>query len=152
MPMIDSSPAKETATAGMWVFLTSEIMFFGVLFSAYVIYARLNPETFAQFSKRLHLMWGTVNTAVLLSSSLTMVLAVQGAQQRQRRKILLFLGLTFILGWIFLGIKGFEWFEEILGGNLPRSSLFLSLYFTMTGFHGLHVLIGLFFIGGLWFH
>ncbi|HET9240132.1 MAG TPA: cytochrome c oxidase subunit 3 family protein [Oligoflexus sp.] len=149
---------KAAATAGMWVFLTSEIMFFGAIFSAFLIYGYLYPEVFAHFSQKLHLLLGSLNTGILLTSSWTMVMAVHGAQQQNRRLLLRSLVFTFLLGAVFLGIKGYEWSAEIRSGDFPGSGqvnprqgeIFLRLYFIMTGFHGLHVLIGLLLITGLW--
>jgi cytochrome c oxidase subunit 3 len=148
---------KAAATAGMWVFLSSEIMFFGAIFSGYFIYAYLYPEVFAEFSKKLHLLLGSINTGVLLTSSWTMALAVHAAQHRKRDRMLIYLSLTLLLGFLFLGIKGYEWYEEIRNSHFPGSDLkrphqgemFLRLYFVMTGFHGLHVLLGLLVITGL---
>lgn len=149
-----------SATAGMWVFLASEIMFFGAIIGSFVIYAYLYPQVFAEFSRKLHLPLGSVNTGVLLTSSWTMALAVHAGQNRERKKIFLFLSLTFLLGLLFLGIKGYEWYEEIKKGDVPgaqsfhsyQGAMFLRLYFIMTGIHGLHVLIGLLLISLLAFH
>jgi cytochrome c oxidase subunit 3 len=151
---------KASATAGMWVFLTSEIMFFGAIIASFIIYGYLYPNIFADFSKKLHLLLGSINTGVLLTSSWTMALAVHASQTKDRRKLLLLLGLTLILGSLFLGIKGYEWSEEINKGDFPgaqnfhprQGEMFLGLYFIMTGFHGLHVLIGLLLMSLLAFH
>jgi cytochrome c oxidase subunit III len=146
---------KEAATLGMWVFLVTEVLFFGGLFAAYLVYRSWYPDGFAAASHHLDIVLGTVNTAVLIGSSLTMALAVHAAQTGERRLLLLFLVLTMVLGCVFLGIKGVEYahkFEEnhVPGPNFQFEAIyfgpaqvFLSLYFVMTGLHALHMIIGL---------
>jgi cytochrome c oxidase subunit 3 len=150
---------KEASTLGMWIFLITEVMFFGGLFLAYTVYRHLYPDVFAHASTSLNVYIGAANTVVLLCSSLTMVLAVRAAQLGQRRGIILFLILTLILGGVFLGVKAFEWKEKFDEHHIPGSSfhfegvspdpttqghaqLFFSLYFAMTGLHALHMVIG----------
>jgi cytochrome c oxidase subunit III len=142
---------------GMWLFLSTEIMFFGGLFLAYTIYRVQDEATFAAASHQLDLVLGTVNTAVLLCSSLTMALAVSAAENFQRRKLIVLLGATMFLGCVFLGIKGIEYYHKYEHGLMPllglpfewrgpsagRAETFFSLYFLMTGVHALHMLIGL---------
>ena len=147
----------EASTLGMWVFLVTEIMFFGGLFMAYLVYRYLSPEGFQEASFELNRVWGTTNTAVLICSSLTMALAVRAAQTSQdRRKQVLWLVVTMVFGAAFLGIKAIEYTDKFvhhhvpgpelpLGGALPegRREQFYSLYFAMTGLHALHMIIGL---------
>jgi len=146
---------KEASTLGMWVFLVTEIMFFGGLFLAYMVYRRLFPEVFWVASSSLNKIIGAVNTAVLLCSSFTMVLAVHAAQIGSRRAIVIFLILTMLLGGVFLGVKAYEWNEKFQEHHVPgpsfhlehtteqgRAQLFFSLYFAMTGLHALHMIIG----------
>ena len=146
----------EAATLGIWVFLVTEVLFFGGLFAAYSIYRGWYPEAFAAASHTLDLMLGTVNTAVLITSSLTMALAVHAAQSGERRLLMLFLVATMILGGVFLGIKGFEYAHKFTEHHVPGASfrfeeealarhaeVFFSLYFVMTGLHALHMIIGL---------
>src|ERR1700704_6769889 len=101
---------KEAATLGMWVFLVTEVLFFGGLFAAYSIYRPWYPEAFAFASHELDITLGTINTAVLITSSLTMALGVHAAQMGERTKLMLFLVATMVLGTVFLGIKGVEYY------------------------------------------
>jgi cytochrome c oxidase subunit III len=146
---------KEASTLGMWVFLITEIMFFGGMFLAYTVYRNLYPHVFAVASSSLNAVIGAINTAVLLCSSFTMVLAVRAAQLGQRKAIIIFLILTLILGLTFLGVKAYEWNEKFVEHHIPGPSfhldgvgeqgpaqLFFSLYFAMTGLHALHMIIG----------
>ena len=138
----------EASALGMWLFLVTEILFFGGLFLAYLVYRLSYPRAFAEASHELDVVLGGVNTAVLIGSSLTMAMAVWAAQLGRRGKQLLFLGLTIGLGLVFLGIKAVEYshkFEHDLvpGANFHFESahdpvhaqLFFSLYFVMTGLH-----------------
>jgi cytochrome c oxidase subunit 3 len=146
---------KEASTLGMWVFLATEVLFFGGLFLAYAIYRYWYPEAFAAASHALVVWAGTTNTVVLITSSLTMALAVHAAQAGERRLLMLFLVLTMLLGIVFLGIKAFEYYTEYAEHHLPgpgfqfeaahvrHAQVFFSLYFVMTGVHALHMIIGL---------
>src|SRR5436309_112703 len=96
---------REASTLGMWVFLSTEVLFFGVLFATYTIYRGWYAEAFAAASHELLIWAGTVNTAVLITSSLTMALAVHAAQTGGRRRLIIFLVVTMVLGTMFLGIK-----------------------------------------------
>jgi cytochrome c oxidase subunit 3 len=149
---------KDASTLGMWIFLITEIMFFGGMFLCYTVYRSAYPEVFAEASRSLNVYVGAANTVVLLCSSLTMVLAVRAAQLGQQKKIVLFLILTLILGFVFLGVKAFEWHEKFVEHHIPgqadfhlegvapelqgQAQLFFSLYFAMTGLHALHMVIG----------
>ena len=149
---------KDASTLGMWIFLVTEIMFFGGMFLAYTIYRSTYPNVFAVASSSLNVYIGAANTVVLLCSSFTMVMAVRAAQLGHRRAIVLFLILTLLLGLVFLGVKAYEWnekFEEhhipgmssfhlegVPAGEQGRAQLFFSLYFAMTGLHALHMVIG----------
>jgi cytochrome c oxidase subunit 3 len=145
---------RESASLAMWVFLVTEIMFFGGLFLAYVIYRSLYPQVFVAGSHHLDIRLGGINTAILICSSLTMALAVRGAQMGNRKVLTLFMVLTLLLGFGFLGIKAVEyhhkWVDHLIPGPhfdaaLPNAQLvqvFFSLYFAMTGLHALHMIIG----------
>jgi cytochrome c oxidase subunit III len=145
----------EASALGMWVFLVTEILFFGGLFTAYMVYRMAYPEAFADASHHLNVVLGGVNTAVLIGSSLTMAMAVWGAQLGKRNAQVAFLALTLVLGVVFLGIKAVEYshkFEEHLvpgpgfrfeGRDPLHAPLFFSLYFIMTGLHALHMIVGL---------
>jgi cytochrome c oxidase subunit 3 len=148
---------KDASTLGMWVFLITEIMFFGGMFLAYTVYRGTYPDVFAVASTSLDVFIGAANTVVLLCSSLTMVLAVRAAQLGQQKAIVVFLILTLLLGGVFLGVKAYEWKEKFEEHHVPgptfhlegvpadqqgHAQLFFSLYFAMTGLHALHMVIG----------
>jgi cytochrome c oxidase subunit 3 len=142
---------------GMWTFLVTEVMFFGGLFGGYTVYRSLYPEAFAEASRLLDYRLGAINTAVLICSSLSMVLAVRAAQLGQRRALIIYLLLTMILGSVFLGNKAVEYahkfHEHLVPGPLfgpkppladpQHAQLFFSFYFGMTGLHALHMVIGI---------
>ncbi|MBI4472624.1 MAG: cytochrome c oxidase subunit 3 family protein [Acidobacteria bacterium] len=150
----DIEQQRESVSLGMWIFLATEIMFFGGMFLGYAIYRASYPEVFAEASRHLDVLLGGINTGVLLCSSLTMALAVHAAQLGARRTVALFLGLTILLGSIFLGIKVVEYhhkYEEHLipgpnfrmeGAKGSNPQLFFSFYFAMTGMHAFHMVIG----------
>ncbi len=142
---------------GMWLFLATEIMFFGGLFLTYTLYRTQDEAAFAAASHHLDLFWGSLNTAVLLVSSLTMALAVDAAQTSQHRRLMRLLIATMVLGSAFLGIKAIEYYHKYEHGLMPigglpfewtgpsagHAELFFDLYFLMTGVHALHMVIGL---------
>ncbi len=146
---------RDASYVGMWVFLVTEIMFFGGVFLAYIIYRSAHPRAFALGSHELDITLGAFNTAVLIASSLTMALAVWAAQLGRRRAIALFLLLTILLGGVFLGVKVVEYgakFEHHLfpgpefhfeGPEAPYVEMFFNLYFAMTGLHAAHMVIGI---------
>ena len=145
----------EAAKQGMWVFLVTEVLMFGGLFVAYAILRGLYPEMFHEAHRELSVKMGSINTVVLITSSLTMALGVSTAQKGQRDRSTLYLVLTFLLACCFLVVKYFEYaakFEHhLLPGahfanehlTMAKTPLFFSLYFVMTGLHGLHVIIGM---------
>ena len=151
----DIEQQQEVASLGMWVFLVTEVMFFGGLFTGYAVYRAAYPAAFAEGSQHLDILLGGINTAVLIASSLTMALAVHSAQLGERSALVRFLLLTILLGLVFLGIKGLEYahkFEEHLvpgsqfvaeGPHAPQMQLFFGFYFSMTGMHALHMVIGI---------
>ena len=146
---------REAATLGMWTFLVTEILFFGGLFAVYLVYRTWYPDAFAAASHELVIWAGTTNTAVLITSSLTMALAVHAAQTGNRRLLLALLLATIALGCVFLGIKAFEYYTEWIEHHVPglnydfegpyyrNAQIFFSLYFLMTGLHALHMIIGI---------
>jgi cytochrome c oxidase subunit III len=151
----DLGQQREAATLGMWVFLVTEVLFFGGLFTAYSIYRGWYPDAFAVSSHELDVTLGTINTAVLITSSLTMALAVHASQNGDRKLLMLFLLLTMALGVVFLGIKAVEYREKFVEHHVPgpgfqfeaeyfrQAQIFFSLYFVMTGLHAIHMIIGL---------
>jgi cytochrome c oxidase subunit 3 len=152
----DMAQQIEASTLGMWVFLVTEIMFFGGLFTAYLVYRHANPEGFAEASHHLNVFWGAVNTLVLIVSSLTMALAVRSAQISAPPKTqVAWIGATMLLGAAFLGVKAIEYADKFTHHLVPGpnfhwegkhpapAQMFYSLYFCMTGLHALHMIIGL---------
>jgi cytochrome c oxidase subunit 3 len=180
---------KEAAVLGMWVFLLTELLFFGGLFVAYMIYRVWYFDAFAEASRSLDLFWGGLNTAVLIGSSLTMAMAVRCAQTNKRQATVTWLILTMILGTVFLGVKVIEYADKFEHHHVPGANfvwaaehpstplgaspatppaeggaehrplslspeqlqqttqLYFSLYFTMTGLHALHMIIGIGLMG-----
>lgn len=151
----DLEQQYEAASLGMWVFLLTEIMFFGGLFAGYTVYRTAYPGAFAEGSHHLDLVLGSMNTAVLIGSSLTMALAVRAAQIGQRKALVTFLLCTLLLGLVFLSIKGVEYRHKFIEHLFPGSSfdyqgpnagqvqIFFSFYIGMTGMHALHMIIGI---------
>jgi cytochrome c oxidase subunit 3 len=173
---------KESSTLGMWLFLVTEIMFFGGLFTTYVVYRTLYPAAFAAASSTLNVPLGALNTAVLICSSLTMALAIRSAQVNWRKGTMIFLVLTMVLGGVFLGVKAVEYHDKFVEHHVPghvlntpfnfvlenaheartmqaadadyrrHAEIFFSLYFIMTGIHATHMIIGLGILAVLLFY
>ena len=159
----DIDQQHETGTLGIWVFLVTEIMFFGGLFAGYTIYRSLYPEAFSAMSRVLNVRLGAINTTILLTSSFTMAMAVRSAQIGKRSALTLFLLLTMALGTAFLCVKAVEYHEDyvehiipgvdyapqgetlqhLLPGGLGHAEMFMCFYFMMTLVHAVHMIIGL---------
>jgi cytochrome c oxidase subunit 3 len=150
---------RETSTFGMWLFLLTEIMFFGGLFCAYLVYRATYYQAFVEGSQTMNIWLGATNTVVLICSSLTMALAVRCAQTDNRKLMIVLLIITMLFGLAFLGIKAIEYHEhwthhqfpgpnfsfpqaEAAGVNPHNVSIYFSLYWAMTGLHALHMVIG----------
>ena len=157
---------REAGTLGMWVFIAQEVMFFGGLFLAYLIYRMKYPNAFMAASNHLNWRIGTFNTAVLITSSLTMALAVWATQAGRAPKVqVAFMLATVLLGLTFLGVKAYEYHEKYVDGLIPAAGwfnppaellrqwaeagvtvqnvqMFFWLYFAMTGLHALHMIVG----------
>jgi cytochrome c oxidase subunit III len=165
----DLGQQHEASTLGMWFFVAQEILFFGGLFAAYFIYREMYPAVWKAGSHLQNWKVGAANTIVLIGSSLTMALAVWGAQGARRKFTTVMLVLTLLLGGIFVGVKGYEYSEHIHEGLFPGAhftyahgpaelrpgiQMFMTFYFTMTGLHALHMVIGagllLWFIKRTW--
>jgi cytochrome c oxidase subunit 3 len=137
----------------MWLFLFTELLLFGGLFLLYAVYRAKHPTDFHYASARLALPLGAINTVILLTSSLTMVLSIGMLERKNQRWCLVWLGATLALALAFLVNKYFEWSHKIhldiypnsaeLTGRTPGENLFYALYYFMTGLHGLHVIIGM---------
>jgi cytochrome c oxidase subunit 3 len=150
----DAGQQRLAAEFGIWVFLATEVMFFGGMILLYTTYRSLHPLPFAHASQHLDVVVGGINTAVLLASSYTVVLAVHAARTGAARMLPACLALTALLGVVFLGIKAYEWhhhWEEALvpglrfgptGPDARAIGLFFWLYFALTGVHALHLTIG----------
>ena len=150
----DAEQQFDSAVLGTWIFLVTEIMFFGGAFMAYILYRSWYPEAFAAGSHQLDITLGAFNTAVLIGSSLTVVLSVRAAQQGKQGALLRWLLATIVLGLVFLVVKGFEyhakWTHHLVPGpnfhwdgpDGANVELFFSIYFAMTGLHALHMVIG----------
>jgi cytochrome c oxidase subunit 3 len=143
------------AKLGMWVFLATEVLFFGGLFLGYTVYRYLYPETFAAASRHTEVILGGANTAILLFSSTLMALAVRAAQLMRRRHLFWLLLATAFLGIVFMAVKGFEYHKDFVDHLVPGASfqwheagagaaeIFFWLYFAMTGLHAIHVTVGI---------
>src|SRR6266496_2067149 len=156
----DHRQQHAAATLGMWIFLATELMVFGALFTGYTAYRSRYPNEFAAASGELNLVLGGINTVVLLTSSLTMALAVRGTQLGNRKQVVYTLVLTALLGTAFLVIKFIEYREDFEKNLVPRLAfresdwvarsldprhvqLFLLFYYIMTGLHAVHLIIGI---------
>jgi cytochrome c oxidase subunit 3 len=149
---------RETASLGMWIFLSTEVLFFAGLFMTYTINRSTYPDIFAEASRSINLALGAINTVVLIASSLTMALSVWASQVGKTKLLTIFLIATLILGSVFLGIKAVEYHEKYVEHHIPgwnfnfepgadaatnaHAQLFFSLYFGMTGLHALHMIVG----------
>lgn len=161
----------EASSLGMWIFLLTEMMFFGALFAVYLVYRNWYSPAFVAGSHQLSVLAGGINTGILIISSLTMSMAVFSSETRNRRALMLWMTITLVLGTVFLCIKGYEWHDEWVRQHVPglnfsvtdfihadpaypaqaplaadmaeRTQVFFSLYFAMTGLHALHMIIGI---------
>lgn len=152
---VDADQQFDTAKLGMWIFLVTEILFFGGLFAAYIIYRAWYPELFTLASEELDTLLGGINTLVLIGSSLTVAMAIRSAQLNQNKKIIINLAITCALAFVFMVIKYFEYthkfelgifpgrYYEYGGIDHPQANIFFSLYYMMTGLHGIHVVVGI---------
>lgn len=151
----DSEQQHESAKLGMWIFLLTEILLFGGLFMAYTIYRTWNPDMFYNAHKFLNVKLGALNTIVLITSSVTIALAIRSIRLNNRKMAIYLLLATLALAFIFLGVKYFEYSHKFHLGQLPgkfytftgvkgnNPHIFFSIYFMMTGLHGIHVIAGM---------
>lgn len=149
------------AKLGMWLFLFTELLLFGGLFLLYAVYYDRYPNEFVRAGQHLNVAMGTVNTVVLLTSSLFVAMSLTAVQRNERVRALMLLLGTILCATTFMVIKYFEWSEKISAGIYPDSSLlasmppgeqiFYSLYYMTTGIHGIHVLIGAMLLGWIGF-
>jgi cytochrome c oxidase subunit 3 len=146
---------------GMWIFLFTELLFFGGMFLLYSIYRSQYPSEFHVSAAEENLVMGTINTFILLTSSLFIALSIAAIKEGRKKLSLWLQTATIICGILFLVIKYFEWSDKIVKGIYPDSpvllsmgngeTLFFGLYYVMTGIHGLHVLIGIFVISVMFY-
>jgi cytochrome c oxidase subunit III len=151
----DIEQQHESASIGMWIFLSTEVMFFGGMFLGYAVYRSMYHTAYADASRHLDVLLGGINTGILLCSSLTMALAVHAAQLGGRRTVVIFILATIVLASVFLGIKTSEYYHkyeehlipgrhfEFSGPNANHAQVFFSFYFVMTGMHALHMVVGI---------
>jgi len=137
------------AKLGVWLFLASEVMLFGALFSTYVL-LRVSGESWEHGAEFLNVPLATLNTAILIASSVTMVFSWASLREKNLARFRLFMGLTIACGLGFLVVKAFEYGAKFQHGLLPSESTFMALYFTMTGLHALHVIGGLIVNSYMW--
>ncbi len=160
----DMEQQRASATLGMWVFLITEIMFFGGLFTAYLVYRTTHYQAWVIGSEHMEFWIGTINTVILLCSSLLVALAVHAAQSGENKMCALYLWIASAMGVAFLVLKGVEYYQHYLEGSVPGAfwhlqvvdpqpvQMFFYIYFVMTGLHALHVTIGVFLLSiiGWW--
>ena len=151
-PWPDLAIQREGVHVGVWVFLASEILFFSGLFITYAVYRSFNQEAFQEAAKHTEILYGTINTGLLLTSSMTMTVALRAASAELRRLTLYCLIATALLGAAFLFCKGLEYHDDLEkhlfpGAAFPLSSpptqLFWMLYWIMTGIHAVHLSAGI---------
>ncbi len=162
---VSSEQQFDAAKMGMWLFLITEMLLFSGMFVAYAVYRFLQPEVFAQSSELLNPWLGGLNTIVLLASSFTVAMSIHFAQKNDQRKLVLNLLLTLAFATVFMVVKYFEYTDKFSHGifpgghfaphgdyqgyDIPYAPIFFSIYFVMTGIHGVHVLIGMALFGWL---
>jgi len=160
---VDVEQQRNAVSLGMWLFLATEIMFFGGMFCAYLVYRYWYYNEFAAGSRSIDIYLGTINTGVLICSSLTVALGVKAAQLGKRKLLVALLVITLLFGLAFLAIKGVEWYDKYKEHHIPGPSfsaqdliekypqipidprptqIYFSLYFAMTGLHALHMIVG----------
>lgn len=151
----DLEQQHEAAKFGMWIFLGTEVLFFGGLFLSYTVYRYLNQEGFAAASRHTEVVLGGVNTAILLFSSTLVALAVRAAKLEQKRMLTWLLLATALFGICFMGVKGYEYYKDYVAhvfpgptfewheANAGAAEIFFWLYYTMTGLHAIHVTVGI---------
>ena len=139
----DPVVAFESAKLGVWTFLATEVLLFGALFTAYTVFRMKYPEMFRVEHAKLDRVLGAVNTAVLITSSLMVVLGVDAIKRGKTRLFEACFGATILLAAVFLCVKYVEYTAKFHHGIYPRTNIFFSIYFMLTGLHGVHVLLGM---------
>lgn len=144
---LEPETAYHSAKFGMWLFLATEVLFFGGLFAAFAVFHTIYFDMFHEGSKALNWKLGGLNTVVLLFSSWTMARAVDSAQHGDNKGVIKWIWPTFICACIFLIVKYFEYSAKVEHGFWPPPNIYFGLYFCLTGLHGIHVVVGM---GLLW--
>jgi len=139
----DPAVAFEAAKLGVWTFLATEVLLFGALFTAYTVFRMKYPEMFRVEHAKLDRVLGAVNTVVLITSSFTIVLGVDAIKRGKARLLEAYFGATILLAAVFLLVKYTEYTAKFHHGLYPDTNIFFSLYYMMTGLHGIHVLLGM---------
>ena len=139
----DPAVAFEAAKLGIWTFLATEVLLFGALFTAYTVFRLKYPGLFHAEHEKLNRVLGAVNTVVLITSSLTVALGIDAVKKGKARLLARYFGATILLAGVFLCVKYVEYTEKLHHGLFPGTNIFFSLYYMMTGIHGIHVLIGM---------
>ena len=134
------------AKLGIWLFLASEIMLFGALFSSYVL-LRVGAVEWPQGIDLQNVTLGTLNTIILITSSITVVMSWASLKMKDFSKFKIYMGSTLLLGFVFLIVKGFEYGAKFSHHTYPSESTYMAIYFTMTGLHGLHIIGGMLVFG-----
>ncbi|MEX0680224.1 MAG: cytochrome c oxidase subunit 3 family protein [Balneolales bacterium] len=152
---VDADQQFESSKLGMWIFLVTEVLMFGGLFVAYIIYRSWHPDLFQLAAKELNTILGATNTVVLIASSLTIALAIRNVQLDKIKASINYMATTIALAGVFMVIKYIEYTEKFAKGIFPgnayyydgidhsMASNFFSIYYMMTGLHGIHVLMGM---------
>jgi cytochrome c oxidase subunit 3 len=155
-PWSDLDRQREGVSVGIWLFIASEVLFFGGLFLGYAVYRTLYPEAFRLAAAETEVFYGSVNLLLLLTSSVTMTVAVDASQLGRPRTTIVCLALTILLGTAFLVVKGFEYRSDLAKGLFPgvhfplqpaQTQLFWALYWVMTGVHAIHLAVGIGIVG-----
>jgi cytochrome c oxidase subunit 3 len=150
-PFEHLSRQREAVSLGVWAFLASEVLFFGGLFIGYAVYRHLYPLAFVTAAKETDIVYGTLNTGILMTSSLTMAVAARAAEHNIRRMAIACLLATAALGCAFLVVKGFEYHDDTTKGLVPgahfplrpaETQIFWAFYWVMTGVHAIHLIVG----------
>jgi cytochrome c oxidase subunit 3 len=163
-PFEEAGHQRESALFGMWIFLATEVLFFGGMFAAYMVYRFIHWQAFQEAGRHQDWKLGCLNTALLLTSGFTMALAVEFARKKKKIWLLFLFVVTWMLGVAFLGTEGYEYHTkfvkhlvpgsgfEFAGSDPSSSEMFFVLYFTMTGMHMFHMFVGLMLIlyFGVW--
>jgi cytochrome c oxidase subunit 3 len=139
----DPVVAFESAKLGIWTFLATEVLLFGALFTAYTVFRLKFPEMFHAEHEKLNRVLGAVNTVVLITSSLTVALGIDAVKRGRVRALQGYFAATILLAGVFLAVKYVEYSEKFHHGLFPRTNIFFSLYYVMTGIHGIHVIAGM---------